>query len=374
MGVALAGSLMFAEHPVAEGDKQFTMEVPRAIPASLWQTTVPDGRPLTHEKVALGRQLFFDPRLSHDGTVSCATCHDPKKAFTDGKRVSVGVGGRTGTRNAPTILNAMFSDAQFWDGRAATLEAQAKQPLVNPVEMAMESHEAVERKVAAIPSYAEQFQRVFGGKVTIDRLAEAIASFERTQLSGDAPFDRFLAGDEEALSEAAQRGWDLFRGRALCATCHVFVQDSSPFFTDFQFHNTGIGVRNVTNFEERAEKIRRLAERGELTEERMDELALTNEELSEMGRFVVTRQRQDIGAFKTPTLRDVELTAPYFHDGSIKTLREVMEFYNEGGHDNSYLDSRMRPLNLTDRELEDLVELMKALTSDRIQNLSREHV
>lgn len=349
--------------------KKFTMSFPPAIPADLWELFIPEDNPMTEAKVALGRDLYFDKRLSVDDTVSCATCHDPALAFTDGKPVAEGVGGKKGARNTPTILNAMFNVEQFWDGRASSLEEQAKGPLINPLEMAMPSHAAVVAKLQQDANYVKRFREVFGGPITIDHVAKAIAAFERTQLSGDAPFDRFIAGDKQAISAAAQRGWELFKGKARCITCHEF-NTSSVFFTDFKYHNIGIGMKATQNFESLTRQIQRMAQQGTLSQEALDKLALT-EGFSELGRFLVTRQPRDLGAFKTSPLRDIELTAPYMHDGSLKTLREVIEFYNKGGEPNPNLDGGIIKLNLTDAEISDLEEFLKTLTSDRVRRLAR---
>jgi cytochrome c peroxidase len=354
---------------IAGAGQRYKIELPPAIPADLWEMMIPKENPMSEAKVALGRDLYFDKRLSVDDTVSCATCHDPKFAFTDGKPVAEGVGGKRGARNSPTILNAMFNVEQFWDGRAKSLEEQAKQPLINPIEMGMPSHEAVVQKVKRMPEYANRFREVFGGQdpINIDNIARAIAAFERTQLSGDSPFDRFIAGDQNAISEAARRGWELFKGKARCITCHEF-NASSPFFTDFKYHNIGIGMKASRNFESLARQIQSMAQQGTLTAASIDKLALS-EGFSELGRFLVTRQPKDLGAFKTPTLRDVELTAPYMHDGSLKTLREVIEFYNKGGEPNPNLDGGIIKLDLSEGEMNDLEAFLKSLTSDRVRRL-----
>lgn len=357
--------------PATPQGGKYVLQLPLGIPADLWELLIPEDNPMTEAKVTLGKQLYFDTRLSVDNTVSCATCHDPKFAFTDGKPVAEGVGGKKGARNSPTILNAMFNAEQFWDGRAKSLEEQAKQPLINPVEMAMPSHEAVVAKLKQIPDYVKRFEQVFGGRdpITIDNIAKAIAAFERTQLSGDSPFDRFIAGDKTAISASAQRGWALFQGKARCITCHEF-NASSPFFTDFKYHNVGIGMKATPNFAALARQIQGMAQQGTLTEAAIDKLALT-EGFSELGRFLVTRQPKDLGAFKTSPLRDIELTVPYMHDGSLKTLREVIEFYNRGGEPNPNLDGGIIKLNLTEQEISDLEEFLKTLTSDRVRRLAR---
>jgi cytochrome c peroxidase len=255
----------------------------------------------------------------------------------------------------------MFYEQQFWDGRAPTLEEQAKQPIINPVEMGMPDHDAVVKKLKGIPEYVDAFKKVFGGEITIDRVAQAIAAFERTLLTGNSPFDRFIAGDQNAISESAKRGWQLFQGKARCITCHEFNR-SNPFFTDNKYHNIGVAM-NKEGFAELARKAELLAKEGKLDKRKLDELAL-NPAYSELGRFLVTLNPKDIGAFKTPTLRNVELTAPYMHDGSEATLLDVIEFYNRGGNDNPNLSGEMRPLNLTDQEKQDLVEFLKALTGE----------
>ena len=307
-----------------------TAQVPRGIPVREWRKRIPADNPITTEKVKLGEALYFDKRLSADGTVSCATCHDPASALTDRNATAVGVRSTRGARNAPTVLNAMFSSLLFWDGRAPSLEAQALQPLVSASEMGMQNYDAVVARVADDADYVQWFRRVFKSKVTIDVIAKAIAAFERTQLSGNSPFDRFIAGDRNAISAAQKRGWDLFRGKAKCIECHAFSQ-GSPFFSDFDFHNTGVAMK-----------------------------------AADFGRYRVTNRRSDIGAFKTPTLRDVELTAPYMHDGSHKTLLDIVRFYDRGGAANPNLDKRIVPLNLTDAEMNALVEFMRSLTSDEV--------
>jgi len=365
-GLGLGGT--GATPPVPQ---KFQIQIPLGIPADLWELMIPADNPMTEAKVALGRDLYFEKRLSVDNTVSCATCHDPRFAFTDGKSVSEGVGGKKGARNAPTVLNAMFNEEQFWDGRVKTLEEQVLQPLINPVEMAMPSHDAVVAKVRGIPEYVRRFQEVFGGPnpVTIENIAKAIAAFERTLLSGDSPFDRFMAGNPNAISEAARRGWELFKGKARCITCHEF-NPSSPFFTDFKYHNIGIGMKATQNFEPLVRQIQQMVQENRLTKEALDRLALT-EGFSELGRFLVTRQPKDLGAFKTSPLRDIELTAPYMHDGSLKTLREVIDFYDKGGEPNPNLDGGIVKLNLTEQEKADLEEFLKSLTSDWVRRVAR---
>lgn len=342
--------------------QKLPVAIPKGIPVDLFESLIPKDNPLTPEKIALGEKLFFDKRLSADRTVSCATCHDPAMGFADGNMVGIGIELKKGARNSPTILNAMFNEAQFWDGRAPSLEEQSKLPLINPLEMGMNDHAQVVERVKEVPEYKAEFAKVFGNEgITIDTIAKAIASFERTQLSGDAPFDRFIAGDQNAISESAKRGWDLYNGQARCISCHAF-NPSNPFFTDFKFHNIGVAAKDQ-NFPALARKSRQLIAQGKDSAQVVDELAL-QPGFSELGRYLITKQPKDIGAFKTSMLRDIELTAPYMHNGSEKTLLDVVKFYDKGGELNPNLDGGMRPLKMTDAQMNDLVEFLKTLTSD----------
>ncbi len=330
------------------------------LPPGILPPEVPEDNPTTPEKVALGKKLYFDKRLSVDDTVSCATCHDPEKGFADGKPIAEGVEGKKGTRNSPTVLNAAFFELQFWDGRVATLEEQAKGPIVNAVEMGMPSHEALEKKLRKIKEYREEFKKVFGTEnFTIDHIAKAIAAFERILISVKSPFDRFIAGDESAISEDAKAGWKLFNGKARCNTCHGFIE-VYPFFTDNKFHNIGVAMKDA-NFEALAREAQKLGVTPQ-------ELAF-KEGVTELGRFNVTREPKDIGAFKTSGLRNIALTAPYMHDGSEPTLEALIDFYNKGGVPNPNLDGGIVPLNLTDEEKFQLVEFLKTLTSEDLDQL-----
>jgi cytochrome c peroxidase len=326
-----------------------------ALPPDVLPPLVPDANPVTPEKIELGKKLYFDRRLSSDDTVSCATCHDPRHGFAEPRPVSIGVGGAKGVRNAPTAFDAAFLSTQFWDGRAPTLEEQATGPIINPVEMAMPDHPAAEAKLQKLPEYAPLFQAAYGDdKVTIDRIAGAIASFERTLVDVQAPVDRFIAGEAGAVSEAAKRGWLLYNGKARCNNCHGHVA-SFPLFTDELFHNIGVAAKDV-NFEE-------LARRVQAHPDSFTDLA-HSEGVNQLGRFIVTKEPKDIGAFKTPQLRNVALTPPYMHDGSEATLRDVIEFYDKGGNPNPWLDGGMRPLGLSEQEKADLVALLETFTSD----------
>ncbi len=350
---------------VAPSAEKAKVEVPLGLPADVWESLIPKDNPLTAEKVALGEKLYFDKRLSADRTVSCATCHDPATALTDHNMVGIGIELKKGARNIPTVLNAMFNELQFWDGRAPSLEEQAKMPIINPLEMGMKDHTAVVARVKEAGEYKPLFAAAFGtAGITIDTIAKAIASFERTQLSGNSPFDRFIEGDQQAISDSAKRGWELYNGQARCITCHAF-NASQPFFTDNKFHNSGVAAKDQ-NFPALARKSRQLLAQGKNSAQAVDELALSPG-FSELGRYLITKQPKDIGTFKTSGLRDIELTAPYFHNGSEKTLLDVIKFYNKGGELNPNLDGGMRPLKLTDPQMDDLVELMKTLTSDDVR-------
>lgn len=339
--------------------QEFEPSIPTGISKSLWRRKIPADNPLTRAKVLLGEKLYFDKRLSSDGTTSCATCHDPANAFTDHLAVAIGVQSKSGMRNAPTILNTMFTENLFWDGRASSLEEQAKQPILNPFEMAMSANDTVVSRLRGIPEYRQKFQEVFGkAGLTIDTIAKAIAAYERTLLSADSPFDRFIAGDARAITASQKRGWELFKGKAKCIECHAF-NEASPFFSDFKFHNTGIVAKQFDS-----DRLSGLAKKMTGAEALP---SLTHSEgFTELGRYLITRKPEDIGAFRTPTLRDIELTSPYMHNGSEKTLIDVVRFYNRGGNANPNLDKRMRSLNLSDTEMNDLVEFLRALTSDAV--------
>ncbi|HKA21030.1 MAG TPA: cytochrome c peroxidase [Blastocatellia bacterium] len=376
LGVILILSSFPALVSAADSPKSSTFEIriPRGLTHDLWLYFVPADNPMTAEKVELGRKLFFDTRLSADSTVSCASCHDPKRAFTDGKPLAEGINTRRGVRNSPTLLNAMFSTGQFWDGRAATLEEQAKMPLTNPDEMGNRSINEVVSTIAGIPEYSKAFRQVFGGTVSIDGFAKAVAAFERTLISGDAPIDRYLAGDLDALSDQARNGLVLFRGKARCTVCHQFNANFSsfstfPFFTDGNYRNTGVAA-NFTGFNALAR--RAIQASRDTTGAATLELS-KHERAGELGRFVVSGNTLDIGAFRTPSLRNVELTAPYFHDGSAATLEDVVRFYVKGGNENPNRDWQLEPVSLTESEQRELVAFLKALTSDDARRMVEAH-
>jgi cytochrome c peroxidase len=302
-------------------------------PLGLPPVPVPASNPLTAGGVALGRKLFYDTRLSGDNSLACASCHNPALGFTDGQKHSTGAGGKMGTRNAPTVLNAAYSSSQFWDGRAKSLEEQAAGPIANPIEM-NQAHDMCAERLQADAAYRAEFQRVYGpGPVTMDKIEKALASFERTAVSGDSPFDRFLyGGNKTALSPAAIRGYKVFidAAKGNCSTCHT-IGKTYALFMDGKFHNIGVGVN--------------------------DEGYLTD-----LGRYDTTKAEADKGAFKTPTLRNVAQTAPYMHDGSLKTLKAVVDFYAGNGNSNPHLDPEMKKIKLNGRERADLVEFLKSLT------------
>jgi cytochrome c peroxidase len=335
----------------------------KETPLGLPPVPVPGDNPQTPEKIALGKQLYEDKRFSADGTVSCATCHDQGKGFGDSLTVSEGFKKQTGTRNAPTVINAAYYKTQFWDGREPSLEEQAKGPFINPVEHGLKSHDPIVEVVRKDTDYVKQFKDVFGvekDEITIDHVVKAIASFERTVISGNSPFDRYqYGGDKTAMSESAIRGLEIFRVKGRCVDCHT-IEQTSAIFTDNDFHNLGVGFKVIEDdMFEIVEKFRQAKEEGV----NIDEAVLTSKQESELGRFVVTLDPSDIGRFKTPTIRNIEVTGPYMHDGSVTTLEEVVELYDKGGEDNPLLDGGIRPLKLTDQEKKDLVAFMKALTS-----------
>ena len=294
---------------------------------------IPKDNPMTQEKIELGRALYFDVRLSANDTIACATCHSPKLAFTDGQPVSMGIGTQKGGRSAPTVINRVFSKAQFWDGRVPSLEEQAKGPITNPIEMGMPSHAKVVQKLNDIEGYRKWFRKVFGTDVTLDGIAKAIAAFERTVLSGNSPVDRYnYLGDEKALSADAIRGMKLFKEKANCTQCHAGFN-----FTDEEFHNIGIGWDGSK---------------------------------PDLGLYAISKKTEDIGAFKTPTVREIANTGPYMHDGRFATLRQVIDFYDQGGLANPFLDSQIKKLNLTDQEKVDIIEFLRSLSGEGWQHIT----
>jgi cytochrome c peroxidase len=294
------------------------------VPAGLPPLVVPEDNPITPEKVELGRLLYFDKRVSKDGTVSCATCHDPQMAWAEHTPTSEGIGHQKGGRNAPTVINAAYATSQFWDGRAKTLEEQATGPVENPIEMGGKM-EAVVDDLAKVPDYQERFQRVFGTGVSKEGFAKAIAAFERTVLSGDSPYDRFVQGEQSALTAAQKRGWETFRSN--CASCH-----RPPLFSNYLFFNAGVGMDRPSPDE---------------------------------GRKKITGKDGDLGKFRVPALRDVAQTHPYFHDGSAATLADAVALMAGGGKDNPNLSEMFKSIGdakISQQDESDLVEFLKALS------------
>lgn len=317
------GSAAKASEVVKSGT--WSMALPLGLQAG--SAYIPEDNPMSEDKITLGKLLYFDKRLSKDMTISCATCHIPFHGFADPHRTSAGVAGKLGGRNSPTVINRLFSADQFWDGRAKDLESQSHGPLTNPVEMAMGSHTDVVGRVKAVKGYAPLFRKAFGDdKIDIERIGKAIASYERTVVAGNSPYDRYQAGDKDALSPAAVRGMQVFNGKGNCKACHTGFN-----FTDETYQNLGVGMDKRT---------------------------------PDLGRYDVTHNDTDRGKFKTPTLRNIAHTAPYMHDGSDDTLLDVVEFYNRGGIANPNLSKEIKPLNLTDQEKRDLVAFLEALTGE----------
>jgi cytochrome c peroxidase len=345
-----------------------------ATPFGLPPVPIPEDNPQTPEKIALGEKLYNEERFSTTGDVGCLTCHDPEKAFTDSPlKVSEGIEKKTGTRNAPTVINSAYFTTQFWDGRSPDLEDQALHPFINPVEHGLADHEPILEIVRSDPEYVEAFKKVFGKNgedVTMREVTMAIASFERTIVSGNSPFDRYYyGGDEDALTEQQKRGFDLFINQGRCVSCHV-IEQTQALFTDNRFHNIGVGINNIQD------EIPGLAGEflaADMTLSEVDVEVLTDPRTSELGRFAISHGFDDLGSFKTPTLRNVAVTAPYMHDGSIDTLKDVVIHYNNGGVTdvgdpvNDFLSGGIRSLDLDEDQVDDLVAFMEALTSPEFE-------
>lgn len=335
---------------------------------------IPENNPQSEEKISLGGMLFKDVRFSTTGQVSCGTCHDPSKAFTDTPlKVSEGINKLTGTRNAPTVLNAAFNETQFWDGRSPDLEDQSLHPFVNPVEMGLKNHDPILDIVRKDKFYRETFKKVFDVKpeeIRIEHVTRAIAAFERTLIGGNSPFDRwYFGGDEKAMSESAKRGFKVFLEDGRCVSCHTIEQDHA-LFTDHNFHNIGIGINELGD---KVEPLSTAFLKAKADGIDVDVAVLTDADTSHLGRFAVDTEISSMGGFKTPTLRNIAETAPYMHDGSLKTLREVMDHYNNGGNLKKdgpitpFLSGGIRPLELTEKQIDDLVAFMESLTSPDVK-------
>lgn len=352
----------------------FALPAMAAPPLGLPPVPIPADNPQTPEKIALGDKLFFDKRFSTTGEVNCATCHKKEQAFTDNLAVSEGINQLTGTRNAPTVINAAYMTTQFLDGREPSLEEQSAQPFINPVEMGLENHDPILEIVRSDSEYVDLFKKVFGktgDQVTMKEVKQAIAAFERTIISGDSPFDRYqYGGDKTAMSESAIRGLEVFIGQGRCVSCHV-IEQTQALFTNNRFHNIGVAFIKLADKED---EVIQAFMKSKKEGASVDIEVLTDENTSELGRFAISEELQDMGGFKTPTLRNIDKTGPYMHDGSLQTLEDVVTFYNNGGRLvetdplSPYLDGGIRPLKLTDQQKTDLVEFMKALTSPEYVN------
>ena len=326
-----------ATSTVAAGSPAMPIGKPVAIiaPLGLPPVPIPADNPPTAETIALGRRLYYDPALSADNSVSCASCHDPEHGFADPRPVSVGVGGKTGARNSPPVLNAAYFKVQFWDGRAPDLEHQAEGPVANPVEMA-NTLAKVEARLNADPSYKAEFEKAWGpGPITYEKVEKSIASFERTVISGNSPFDKWKYGhDKNAMSESAKRGFVVFssKNKGNCTACHL-VEEKNALFTDNKFHDVGVGV-----------------DMGKITDP---------------GLYAVSHQESDRGLFKTPSLRNIAQTSPYMHDGTLPDLKQVMDFYIGAGNSNPNLDKEIHALDfLSGQERADLLAFLNSLTGE----------
>jgi cytochrome c peroxidase len=325
----------------ASGIKPMGRPVEITTPLGLPPVPIPADNPPTEDTIALGRRLYYDPTISVDGTISCASCHAPQFAFSDHQPVSEGVGKKLGTRHAPTVINSAYSSLQFWDGRAASLEEQAVGPMANPVEMA-HTLEGVVKRLQADANYPALFKKAWGtDQITIDTVAKSIASFERTVIAGDSDFDRFFYGhDSQAMSSEAQRGLKIFVDpkKGNCAACHT-IDKGYALFTDNKFHNLGVGADTRGN-------------------------------LNDVGRYAVTKKDEDMGSFKTPTLRNLTNRGPYMHDGSFPTVKDTLAHYIGGGNWNAHLDKEIHSLDvLTFDERDDLLQFLNALNGKLPPNI-----
>lgn len=316
--VALAGD---ADYPPVTAINSHSLG-PQAL-GNLPPVVAPVDNPQTSAKIALGKMLYFDTRLSENNTVSCATCHDPANGWSDDGPTSTGIDGKKGTRRAPPVVNSAYNSLQFWDGRAPSLEEQSKGPIENPVEMG-NTHQAMVRTVKDIPGYQQHFMTAFGtDQITVDLIAKAIAAYERTVVTTDSPFDRYAVGNQSALTPLEAKGLEIFNGKGHCTACHW-----GPHFSDGRFHNLGVPS--------------------------------TDPAKPDSGRYVISGDPRDIGAFKTPTVRDASSRAPFMHNGSENTLEGLVALYNRGGGtDDAHLDPMMVPLGLSKGEVEALIAFMK---------------
>jgi cytochrome c peroxidase len=343
----------------------------RSVPLGLPEVPIPPENPPTVDKIALGRRLFFDRRLSFNGTMSCGMCHIPEQGFTNNELATpIGVEGRSLRRNAPTVLNAAYARHIFHDGRDTSLETQTVNPILAHDEMAAPSPGWLLARIEDLSDYDGMFEQAFGGRPSLDRIGKAIASWERTLLAAESPFDRWrYGGEEDALTEEQERGFALFTGEAHCERCHT-IGDEHALFTDQSFHDTGIGYHRTHVAPRSGEPVPVEVSPGVVIPMDRDLVrSVGNDPLPDLGRFEVTLDPEDRWRFKTPTLRNVALTAPYMHDGSLRTLEEVVRFYSRGGVPHDGLDPLILPLHLDDREIDALVAFLESLTSPDVAEL-----
>jgi len=340
-------------------------------PLGLPALSIPATNPLTREKIDLGRRLFMDRRLSHNNTMSCAMCHVPEQGFTSYELgTAIGMEGRSLRRNSPTILNVGYHKSFFHEGREPHLEEQVWGPLLTKVEMDMPSIGYVVEKVRQLPEYKGMFEAAFAGPVTTERIGQALASYERTLMSGNSRFDRwFYGGQQEALNAEEQRGFQIFTGKGRCATCHL-IGEKTALFTDHKFHNTGLGWERSMFPERNSYKVQ-LAP-GIFVQVMGALLKSFEPPQADVGRYEVTIDPKDRWAYKTPILRNVAVTQPYMHDGSLSTLEDVVEFYDKGGIDNENKSPLLAPLKLDSQEKAALVAFLKTLTGDNIEALTKD--
>ena len=342
----------------------------RRPPLGLPPLPVPADNALTTQKIDLGRKLFFDRRLSLNGTISCAMCHIPEQGFTNHElETAAGIEGRSLRRNAPTLFNVAYVKRLFHDGRESRLEQQIWGPLLARNEMGNPSVGAVVEKLGSLPDYQGRFEAAFGGRGPgMETLGQALASYQRVLVAGDSPFDRwYLGGVADAVSEAAKRGFALFSGEARCAGCHPASRERA-LFSDDRMHNTGVGYR--ASLESPPPKHRvRIAPGRYVDVENAILASVAEPRPPDLGRYEITQDPGDRWKYRTPSLRNVALTAPYMHDGSLPTLRSVVEFYRRGGAPNETLDPLIAPLRLSDAQAGDLVEFLESLTSSGIETL-----
>ncbi|KAF3362904.1 Methylamine utilization protein MauG [Chlamydiales bacterium STE3] len=331
LALFLGYKMMHGKAEKLPASSEETIIPPLGLPPIPW----PEDNPYTKDKAELGRLLYFDKRLSSDQTISCASCHNIQCGYSDGKTIAVGISDYLGTRNSPTIINTAYAKHLFWDGRASSLEEQSKGPIANPKEMsaiidADEAHRQCVDRIRNSKGYRALFMKVFGTEdITLDDIAKAIATYERTLLSGNSPYDRYQAGDRSALTQEQVRGLELFN-KVKCSHCHTGFN-----FGDDRFLNIGIGMDKPN---------------------------------PDTGRYEITKDDRDWGGFKVPTLREIEHTPPYMHDGSLQTLEEVIDYYDKGGIKNKNLHPLIKPLNLSPEDKQALVSFLKSLSGEGWKN------